>query len=803
MIYHRVQGRLAEGYKVLGDFKKIDSEDICFNGFVNYVFDAREETRPQMLFGYPSLSENGESVYVIGENLMVGGKDEVFVRESHFSHKVIFSDEDYFSLTKDMTSVPYVNGLCKNIENFDQSRPPKITFSNHTVGDLAALASVYGINEDNYFDFVYGLCITAFDKDTKLYIAVADNDEESIEGIKHFISTLIDALPMFLRKRFGFVTYFPSNDISKTDILPKGVNCVFIKSTRKNSNNYSVCDITFDKPHGYAYYAQTEAIDEDIVFLLCDKIFKGDHSSDKLFEEIDRLFPPKYETSFETIVAYYIRYNYQSIGELYWADKVLWLSGIPEIRELMIEEDTVNAKDNLFKEDSKIARVKLNIIDDRDFQREISRELCRKFKPEDETVEEYFSRLSKPISSNNGESYEEKTVSLLREEFEYVLFNEEEFVSLAFGEIGKELKKAVGSANGTDEKTKAIIEVLKKYDKNKCMLMPVLQDGIFAYISGEILSDNSLYSRKMLHDYCNENPEFGTLSRRLYEETDAFLTEIAQNEEYLAAYTPVLMSEEIGNTFLMSFAEKNSIIKAGISDKLKLDILIKRFNDADSFKSKMLVLTKDSDSEELYNDYFPSFSPTLRFLAKSPDFTDIRDKEALTFLCLFLNDDYRFEKDHIEEDLREIINGHLLETDMPGSMKNLFENMFKEEFFEGTPILDMLKETADEILKKKKAIKVVDKTLFGELNSLVHEYLDTPMHRVYNINNYIDRSYYKTHRLPSIMGEYVMYINITPSAITAKYFEEEKAEKTEDTFSSVADEKQQKGFFDMFGKIKR
>lgn len=821
MILHRIQGRADEGYEVRGNFKRIDSEDVCFNAFVNYVDDPRDEVRPQMLYGFPAVTQGGENTYVVGENVIVGaGEQDVFVRESHFSHRVIYCGEDYENEIGELYKSPYAKGFYKDMKEYEKACEEGrqngyyIEYDPLPDTSLKDAAKRYGITEDNYFDFLYGLCISAFDKEQKLYIAMPSNSEEDVAQAKEFISLLIEALPPFLRKRFGYITYYPSNDTSKTALLPAGVNLVFIKGSRKNANNYSVCEISFDKQNSYAYYAQADPLEEDIIFMLSDYVFEGDRSNQNFFESIDRLFPPEFDIKFEAIAAYYIRYNYQSPGELLWADKLLWLTGLPTLCDVMIKEDTPTVTEGIFSDDNKIAREKLNIIDDKNFQRNISKFVCENFDEEkyECTVRTFFEQVSKPITQGERESYEEKTTALLRQEFDDVLFNDTSFATLAAGEIIKAMFEKNVTATTYEQRAEGVREVFLDFKDKKCMEDVTLQNLLFAVISPEVLNNGSLEVRKILFDMSKDLYNMPEFNRRLYDESDAFLCSVAADEATLETYKPYLMRDDILFDYLAYFAERNTEIKDGIVDKLKLDILCVSFNKAENFKDKMDVLRRNGDSSELFLNNFDFFAPALRSYTLDGRFFDITDRQCLKKFANYLETEYFLYEEAARDDFANVFVFHVCDEsgiyniDAPARLEVFLKGFYFADNWKDAQALSYFKQTADILLCDKKPLRVIQKQSVDRLGEMVREHLDDPNRRVENINGYIDIVYYKSHRLASLMGDMVSFLNMTPSAVidSAKGIEENNnVEEVPETVAETAPVKESGGIFSVFGKFKR
>lgn len=783
MIYQRIQGRTETGYKIKGNFKAVDSEDKCFSCFVDYIGDIETKDNPEMYFGYNERLSDGRNVFVVGKNALAvsNNEDSVFTRGSQMSHKYIYADEDYDEILKNPKLAVSVENFYTSMNEYNENNEvmaqPK--YKNFPDYELVEMATKYGITEDRLIDFVYALCTTIFDIEQRLYIALPDVSDGELDYAKHFIGKLMDCMPMFLKRRFGFVSCFASNDYSKAYALPVGISCVFHKN---NFADTGLCEYCFDKASGSYYSVELNPMVENFIVAISDYIFNGDRKNLDFFEQIDSLYMNVTNISFEVVVAYYVRSKSENIGEILWSNKLLWRSGINTLRKLLLIEGEEFIENNIFSENDyklKVVRVLLNVIDNAEFQKNVADCVCSKAQGEWETgyVFEFISEISKPVRADDGKSYEEKTTARFGCVFENELYNNAEYIELATREIINVIEENIITLQGLEEKTRKIIEIADEYNQKGYAVIKssYFQNNLFEYIRPISFNGINLKTRKIVYEFALEKEGWKDLLINAEKDTFERLMIIAQDEEQLSLCRSQLKenNNEILNEFVKPFAisDNTGAIQEGIVNKFKLELFMNELDCLAGNPKGMMDFLIVNRGSQIYIKYFNSVEEKIKTWFTNTYSMDINNKDSMEAFAFFLGELERkkginvacsFFKKVVEIQLLNVRNY----TQEPAErisafIRNFFSSMNMNSFMESTK--KEYKVCLNNLLVDWHQLKTDDVV---ELSRIVKEYLN-----IDSISRYMDRAFYKGKFISELFvdSEYMKAIKISPREIVKFY----------------------------------
>lgn len=792
MIYQRIQGRAESGYKIEGDFRAVDRNDEQFSSFVNYISDFEDKTHPEMYFCHNANLGDGGHAFVIGKNTFEAPREDngVFTRESQMSHKFIYTDESCDDILNNMSRAAAVDNFYTSMAAYEDKggTTEEPHYSPFPQGSPEEAGLRYGITERRYNDFVYALCTTAFDTGVRLYITLPDATDEEVGYGKLFMSRLMDNLPMFIKRRFGFVSYFPSNEAMRTRELPVGISCVFTKNSRRNQDNLNACEFYFDNVNGRFFSVELNPAVEDFIRILSDYIFKEDRRYQELFEDIDRLFMDIPDISFDAVVAYYIRSHAEGVGELLWADKLLWLSGAEPLRRILLTESEAYIKNYIFSKDErklKVIRVLLNVINDEEFQRNIADYVCSVYQDQGwkpGNISNFMADIARPVRDKGGKTHEEKTIARFDVIFNDELYKNPDFTELATREIIFDIDDQTASIQNMEGRTDKILDLVKWYmDKGYTAIEgEYFQRVFFDYIRPIAFNGSNLKTRKQVYDFVSGISIWNVFREVVTDDIRKMLMHIAKDGSCLDQCRAQIKADnsEILTGLIKPFAEADhtGIIQEGIVAKFEYDCLMDELGQNKGDIVWMIHFLKEDRNREMYRKHFRAISEDMimpRFC--SPANMDVTNPHHMNALVEYLLDVKEMNRNG--EDLACKLFGRVAEALLLNPAANRSRNpaarisSFIKGFFSNINLQAIVnkglqKKCRDCLKNMLMDWHKLQSSDLDELAAVAKEYLG-----VASISGFIDRDYYKENVLRSILEGtiYLELIKSSPQTMVIKY----------------------------------
>ena len=655
MIYLRLQGRKNEGYSVNGNITDIDENDKHFSSFVDYIDDVTENNMLEMYYGHPSYTESAGAVYAVGRNVLVSDRIEAgrMLRSYQLSHKFIYADKDYDALIGSFGYAARVANFCTSMDEYENNEAAyaQPVYYEAVNDDLRQLAARYGITDGRYADFVFALATAAFDPYCRLYITLPENTEQETELAKRFTAALMDALPSFLKRRFGFITYFPFNDDETLNrVLPMEISCVFVKRSNRNRDNIANCEFYFDATTEQYYSVELGDKPQEFVKLIADYIFYGDRSRQELFDSIDKVFKDGRELSFDTVIAFYIRNNYESAGEFMWACRMIRSKATDAAREMFYGECLNNIRGTMPSTDPKYMRALVNAVNDPDFQSDVADEICAYYNRSDMpagSVKAFVDSFAIPARHKEGKSYEEKSVEQFKRVFEHELFNNENYTRLATREILSLADEGVQKGYAKEDKLGNVLKAVGSFiGSSRILQQEIFQRSLFDYIQPLAFDELEVRQRKTVYDFAAQNeqlmPRFASL---VYERIMSDVMCIADSEEYIASCAADIKAN--GGAILtgmiepLSLRDESGTIKTNLVDRfrrerfkseLELTLKLKDVMQTSSF------LHRDDSNVENYFNYFDDVYEDIKQQFMSYIIFEANNRDQMAAFITFLGE---------------------------------------------------------------------------------------------------------------------------------------------------------------------
>lgn len=247
MIYDYIYGRLSDGYACINrdglPFMNADFDQL--KSLMTY--EGPEDTGctelPEEFYFYNEELSDGR-VGIIGRTSFVpGGTGISGARDTSFSHKYIFTGEDYEGLLKDSSLIFKTREYFDSADGYNAGIKA-VSFP----GPEAAVLPDY-IDKNRFVLLLY-CCIEAFaDTGRRVYVILPENDRQGTVTATAIMKKLLEAVPSFLLSNAGFLTYSPTFDSNTLNPVPNGVSVVFIRRNQENiyrSARASAANYVFD-----------------------------------------------------------------------------------------------------------------------------------------------------------------------------------------------------------------------------------------------------------------------------------------------------------------------------------------------------------------------------------------------------------------------------------------------------------------------------------------------------------------------------------------------------------------------------
>lgn len=203
---------------------------------------------PEEFYFYNDVLSDGR-VGIIGRTAFVkGGEGISGARDTSFSHKYIFTGEDYEKLLTDASAIFETRRFFESAEGFLDGVATAVC------PDMNGAGVPGGIDSNLFVQLLY-CCIEAFsDPERRVYIILPENNRKGSMTAALIMKNVLKAVPCFLLANAGFLTYSPTFASNTLNPVPNSVSVVFISRTQDNlyrSGRLPGANFVFDFSEGY------------------------------------------------------------------------------------------------------------------------------------------------------------------------------------------------------------------------------------------------------------------------------------------------------------------------------------------------------------------------------------------------------------------------------------------------------------------------------------------------------------------------------------------------------------------------